>query len=130
LVRERYLDDQGFAARFARTGLRHRGLGRNRIRQGLRQRGVGRDQAEAGLAEALDDVSEAAALEALARRYWQTRQRDEPQRRLRNLWGFLVRRGYPADLVAARLRAWWPSWRDALDGLEPPEETETDQKDD
>ena len=36
---ERYLDDAGFAERFARSRLAHQGLGRLRIRQGLRQRG-------------------------------------------------------------------------------------------
>jgi len=35
-----------------------------------------------------------------------------------------VRRGYPAELVSARLGALWPRLRDALDGLEPGEADE------
>ncbi len=121
---ERYLDDSGFAERFARSRLAGRGLGRLRVRQGLRERGVDRGTAEAGLRAALREVPEADALEAVARRYWRQRTRDEPANRLRKLWAFLLRRGYPAPLVNDRLRALWPRWRDAIEGLEPVEETE------
>ena len=81
-----------------------------------------RSVAEAGLQEALGDVSEAPVIDTLARRYWKSREKDEPRQRLRKLWAFLVRRGFPADLVHARLRALWPRWSDALEGLEPVEE--------
>jgi len=118
---ERLLDDQGFAARYARSRLQHRGLGRNRLRQGLRAKGVGRTEAEAGLQEALEQVSEAEVLDGVARRYWKSRAREAPERKLRNLWAFLLRRGFPATLILSRLRALWPRWQDALDGLEPAE---------
>ena len=119
LRHERYLDDAGFAARLARSRLAHHHVGRNRVRMELRKKGVGRATAEAGLREALGEVSEAAALDAQARRFWRTRAADEPARRVRKLWVFLVRRGFPADLVQARLRRLWPRWSDALEGLEP-----------
>ncbi len=121
---ERYLDDAGFAERFARSRLARHGLGRLRVRQGLRERGVERGVAEAGLRAALREVPEAEVLDALARRYWRQRARDEPAHRLRKLWAFLLRRGFPAPLVSARLRALWPRWGDALTGLEPAEESE------
>jgi SOS response regulatory protein OraA/RecX len=89
----------------------------------LRARGVARLAAEKGLTDALADVSEAEALEAQARKYWRERQRDEPAQRLRKLWAFLLRRGYPAGLVRERLAALWPRWQDALDGLEPEDDT-------
>ena len=73
----------------------------------------------AGLRDALAEVNEAAVVDALARRFWKSRDKDEPAQRLRKLWAFLLRRGFPADLVNARLRALWPRWSDALDGLEP-----------
>jgi regulatory protein len=116
---ERYLDDAAFAARFARSRMADRGLGRHRVRLGLRERGVAPAIAEQGLQEALTEVSEAGALDALARRYWRQRGREEPQRRVRGLWLFLVRRGFPAGLVHERLRALWPRFRDALEGLDP-----------
>ena len=121
---ERYLDDAGFAERFARSRLARHGLGPLRVRQGLRQRGVERGVAEAGLRAALREVPEAEVLDALARRYWRQHTRDEPPHRLRKLWAFLLRRGFPAPLVGARLRALWPRWRDAIEGLEPVEESQ------
>jgi regulatory protein len=120
-----YLDDAGFAARFARSRLAHQGQGRYRIRQALRAKGVSGPPAEKGLETALAEVSEAAALEALAQRYWRRRTSDDPRRRLRSVWAALVRRGFPASLVSERVAALWPRWRDALAGLEAPETDET-----
>jgi len=129
LRERRFLDDAGFASRYARSRLQHRGVGRNRLRAGLRAKGVSRETAETGLKDALDQVSEPAALDRVARQYWKGRTRQEPQRKLRNLWAFLLKRGFPATLVVARLRALWPRWQDALDGLDPegPEEFDGDE---
>jgi regulatory protein len=118
LRRERYLDDAGFAARLARSRMAHSGLGRHRVRMELRKKGVTRATAEAGLQEALAEVPESEVLDGLARRFWKSHDSDEPPHRLRKLWAFLVRRGFPADLVHERLRALWPRWREALEGLE------------
>jgi regulatory protein len=122
LKSQRALDDARFASAYARSRLADRGLGRNRIRAELQRRGVKRAVVEKGLKEALHEVSESSALDALARRFWQRRQGEEPSRRLQKLWAFLLRRGYPADLVHARLTALWPRWSDALADLEPAEE--------
>jgi len=124
LRRERYLDDAGYAERFARSRLAHHGHGRALIRQGLRQRGVTRSQTEDGLASALREVDEKGVLDALARRYWRQHAKVEPERRLPRLWAFLLRRGFAAGLVHERLSALWPRWADALEGLEPAEPVE------
>jgi regulatory protein len=118
---QRYVDDDAYAARYARSRLAHHGQGRARIRQGLRQRGVGSEQMEAGLLAALQEVSEDEVLDKLARRYWRQNTRVEPARRLPRLWGFLLRRGFAAEHVRRRLRALWPRWSDALEGIEPAE---------
>jgi regulatory protein len=117
----RYLDDAGYAERFARTRLLHHGLGRMRIRQGLRLRGVARATAEAGMAAAAQEVPEAAVVDTLARRYWRQQAGVEPARRLPRLWTFLLRRGFAPGLVRDRLTTLWPRWADALEGLEPVE---------
>jgi regulatory protein len=114
---EGYLDDQGYAARFARSRLAHHGLGRRRVQADLAQRGVARATIDAGLDAALAEVSEQDSLDAQARRYWRSHARDEPARRMRKLWAFLCRRGFPPGLVHQRLRALWPRWRDAVDDL-------------
>ena len=125
LRQERYLDDAGCAARFARSRLAHQGQGRYRIRQALRTKGVTGAPAEKGLATALSEVSEVAALEAVARRYWRNRPDEDPRVRMRRVWAALVRRGFPASLVSERVAALFPRWRDALAGLEAPETDET-----
>jgi regulatory protein len=122
LRRERYVDDEGYAERFARSRLANQGLGRLRIRQALRQRGVGRGETDAGIRRAAAEVDEKAVLDGVARRYWKQHARIEPERRLARLWAFLVRRGFPPGLVGERLSALWPRWSDALLGLEPGEE--------
>ena len=115
---QRYLDDAGFAERFARSRLLGHRVGRNRIRQGLRQRGVDRVVAEEGLRKALAGrYRRREALEAAARAYWRTHGRDEPRIRVRKLWAFLLRRGFPVDLVTERLGSLWPRHRSALEGL-------------
>jgi regulatory protein len=122
LRRERALDDRRFAEAYSRSRLTRRGLGRQRIRQDLHRRGVPRAVVEAGLGEALADAPEGPVIDALARRYWAAHTRDEPAQRVRKLWGFLVRRGFPPGLVHERLRALWPRWQEALQGLEPGED--------
>ena len=119
---EKYLDDAGFAERFARSRVAHHGLGRHRVSQALRARGVSRAIIVKGMAEALRDVSEADALESLARRYWRLHPRDEPLRRIRKLWAFLLRRGFPAGMVRERVAALWPRWREGLEDLPEPDE--------
>ena len=122
LRRERYLDDSGFAERFARSRMAHQGHGRLRIRHDLRERGVDRGVTEAGIAGALREVDERDVLDGLARRYWRQHTGVEPQRRLPRLWAFLLRRGFAPGLVRERLSALWPRWSDALEGLDPAEE--------
>jgi regulatory protein len=125
LRRERYLDDAGYAERFARSRLAHQGLGRSRIRQALRVRGVSRGETEAGIRTALREVDEQAVVDQLARRYWKQHVSVEPARRLPRLWAFLLRRGFAVGLVHARLKTLWPRWADALEGLDPaPYDTE------
>ena len=119
-----YVDDRGFAARYARSRLQHHGLGRQRVRQELRRRGVARSTAEAGLTEALGDVPEEQVLDRMARRYWKARQRDAPGKRARGLYMYLIRRGFPAILILERFRVLWPRHRDLLEGVEPLGESE------
>jgi regulatory protein len=121
---EKFLDDQGLATRFTRSHVVHHGAGRNRVRQALRARGLLRGIIEEGVAAALRDVSEAEALETVARRYWRQHGRDAPLPRIRKLWAFLLRRGFPAGLVRERLGTLWPRWREGLVDL-PEDETVT-----
>jgi regulatory protein len=119
LRQERYIDDRGFAARYARSRLVHHGLGRHRLRHELRKKGVGPKTIEAGVAEALAEIPEQDVLDRLARRYWQAHHKDAPAKRARGLYMYLIRRGFPATLILERCRVLWPKHGDLLDGVEP-----------
>jgi SOS response regulatory protein OraA/RecX len=127
LRRESLLDDGRFSARFAASRIGRGGMGSRRVRQALERRGVAPRVAAAGLAEALRDVSEADTLDRVARSYWRQRSADDPERRVRRLWRFLLGRGFSADLVRERVRALWPKHGDVLEGMEPlsPEDMES-----
>ena len=122
----RFVDDDAYALRFAQSRIGRRGQGRHRVRQALHRRGVPRATIERGLEAALREVSEAEALDEVARRYWRSHERDEPRRRMRKLCDHLLRRGFPGSLVRDRVRALWPSWSEMLDGAEPQELDEND----
>jgi regulatory protein len=119
LREQRYIDDRGFAARYARSRLLHHGLGQHRVQQELKRRGVARRTVEAGVAEALADIPEKDVLDRAARQYWKSRERDAPAKRARGLYMYLIRRGFPATLILERFRALWPKHRDLLEGVEP-----------
>jgi regulatory protein len=118
---QKFVDDPSLGARFARSRMGEHGLGQHRVRRALQQKGVSRGIIEESLQAALADVSEADAVDRLARRFWRQKERLEPARRVQALWAFLLRRGFPAGLVGQRLRSLWPNWSDALAGLEPAE---------
>jgi regulatory protein len=124
LRREGLLNDSRLAERIARTRIEGRGLGRRRVRRELSQRGVSAKTAEAGLARALDEISEGGVLDAAARGYWALHGAVPPEARVRRLYAFLLRRGFPPSLVHERLHALWPRLGEAFLGLEPAPEDE------
>jgi len=105
----RYLDDRTYAERYTRSRLQGQRQGRIKIRQGLRTRGVAGELVERALSQAAADGIEKDALDSAARSYWRTHPRTEPALRIRRLFVFLMRRGFPAALVHERLRALWPT---------------------
>jgi regulatory protein len=119
----RYVDDKTYAERYTRSRLVLQGKGRGHIRHGLRRRGVAGTLVDGALRQAAADGLEQEALDAVAAKYWRLHARVAPPDRLRRLWAFLIRRGFPAGLVHARLRALWPGQDEILEGLEvEPEE--------
>jgi regulatory protein len=120
----RYVDDGTYAERYTRSRLLGRGQGRMRIRQDLRTRGVASELVEQALRGAIAEGTETEALDAVARSYWKTHPRVEPVLRLRRMFVFLMRRGFPGGLVHERLRALWPKPGASLEELEAGDETD------
>jgi regulatory protein len=116
------LNDHTYAARLTRTKIAHSGVGSMRVRGSLRQHGVANATADAAISEVLADVSEQDALDHAAKRYWPRTAKHEPRDRLRRAFAHLMRRGFPAPLIVARLRVLFPKGTDALDGLDETED--------
>lgn len=118
LVARRAVDDASLSYRRARQGLASGTAGPYRVRQQLRRRGARSGDVESGLAAALEEVPIDAAIDDLARREWSRRATEDPARRLIKVANLLLRRGFPATRVHARLSTLWPKGREVLDGLE------------
>ena len=95
-----YVDDAGFARRFAEDRRNLDGWGNERIERRLATLGVAREHVRAALADGGHDELDAAC-ELLARRF--PAPPDTPRDRERAL-GFLVRKGYELELAHDALR--------------------------
>ena len=101
LIELGYLDDAGYAVRFAEDRRRLDGWGSERIARRLRELGVDREHIDAAIAGQDPEEEMAAALELLRRRCPSPPEtRAERDRAL----GILVRRGYAPDLAFDALR--------------------------
>lgn len=95
------LDDNRYAAQFARGRLLGPGSSRRRIRQQLFQRGIGSDVADAAIESVIDEesVDLAAVIEKDARKKLASLSGLEPLVVKRRLYSHLARRGYDVDEI-------------------------------
>ena len=94
-----YVDDQAFARQWADGRASRRHLGSLRLRDELQRKGIPRDLADAAVRQAFaESGEEERALEA-ARRRLPALRRQNAERAAARLRGYLLRRGYPADVV-------------------------------
>lgn len=103
-VRQRILDDAGFARAWVEDRGVKRGYGRARLGRELRRRGVPDDVVDQALAR-LDDTDEVGQAMTLARARAQRMPATlEPVKVANRLVGFLVRRGYPSHVATSVAR--------------------------
>lgn len=112
LESEQLVDDEQYARQFATSRLRSGLKGRLMIRQELQQRGVPKQVAAEALAE-LDRDSELNAAKTLAEKKSRTIKGDMRQRKTK-LMAFLLRRGFPGDVVREAMRD--IEWKDEESG--------------
>jgi len=94
-----YLDDGAFARWWAQARAKGRRVGSLRLRQELAAKGIPRDLAKAAIDAAFEEgPEEDRALEA-GRRRLSTLARTAPERAATRLSGYLLRRGYPPQMV-------------------------------
>ncbi len=99
-----YVDDRAFAQQWAdgRAGRRH--IGSLRLRDELQRKGIPRDLADAAVRQAFTESGEEErALDAARRRLPALRRRNA-ERAAPKLRDYLLRRGYPGDVVRRVLR--------------------------
>ncbi|MEJ5945109.1 regulatory protein RecX [Pseudokineococcus basanitobsidens] len=98
------VDDEAYAGMLVRSRQETRGLARRALQHELRRKGVDDDVARGALADVTDEDERAAAEDLVARRLRATRGLDR-QVRERRLAGVLARKGYPAGVAYAVVRA-------------------------
>jgi regulatory protein len=100
-----YLDDEKFAVGYASSKVRQQPIGRRRLEQSLARKKVERAVAD----EALDQVFAETSEEELINRAIEkrTRLRGKPQTRAeaKSLFDYLLRQGFPFELVGDKVRA-------------------------
>ncbi|QGG56592.1 regulatory protein RecX [Paenibacillus sp. B01] len=102
LQQERVVDDRDYARMFASQRLRSSQKGSRLIRMELEQRGIPKETAGHAV-EALDDEEERRAALKAGEKKWRSLKGEERDKRMK-LTGFLLRRGFPSDLVRETVR--------------------------
>jgi regulatory protein len=97
-----YIDDAVFARELARE--RSRGYGARRVLEELRKKGVDREVAREAVDREYAGRSELEEARDLASRRYNNREGSDAQ--ARRVYGFLRRRGYPADVCAEVARGY------------------------
>ncbi|BBH20797.1 regulatory protein RecX [Paenibacillus baekrokdamisoli] len=103
LKQERLVDDTSYANRFATERMSNQLKGRRLLRQELEQRGIDRSTAKEA-SDQLDEESEAEVAIRAASKKWPYI-KGEPHERRHKLAGFLLRRGFPSEIVKRAINA-------------------------
>ncbi len=112
------VDDDAFARAWVESRHRGKGLSRRALAAELRRRGVA-DHTAATALDALDPEVELQSARVLVRRKLGSTAGLPPQVRLRRLAGLLARKGYPAGLAMAVVRAELDAHDDLAGDIEP-----------
>ena len=99
-----HVDDRAFAAAWAESRARGRGFGSRRLREELTAKGVARPLVEQAVRAAFADTDEATRARAAAARRLPVLRRAAPEQAARRLHDYLVRRGFPSEIVRRVVR--------------------------
>lgn len=104
LTLERALDDRRTALAYARSAVALKGRARGRVLREIAALGIARPTADAAVQEVFGEVDEPALLEQALTKRW-PRGRPLTLSDKQRLYRALLRQGFPADAIAAALRA-------------------------
>ncbi len=99
-----WVDDRAFAAAWAESRARGRGFGSRRLREELFTKGVARPLVDAAVREAFATTDEETQALGVARRRLARIRRAAPEDAARRLHAYLLRRGFPGDVVRRVVR--------------------------
>jgi regulatory protein len=116
LKAERALDDARVALACARSAVRLKGRGRERVRRAVESLGISRDLARAAVDEVFGEIDESALIERALDKRWprvagsrtnstDPDAHDAARRELQRIYQALVRQGFPPDRVMQAIRA-------------------------
>jgi regulatory protein len=114
LKSERALDDHRVALACARSAVRLKGRGRERVRRAVESLGISRDLARAAVDEVFGEIDESALIDRALDKRWPRvaaaagGAADAPtldRRGLQRIYQALVRQGFPADRVMQAIKA-------------------------
>ncbi len=99
-----YVDDRAFAQQWADGRASRRHIGSLRLRGELQRKGIRRDLADAAVRQAFTESGEEERALDAARRRLPALRRQHAERAAPKLRDYLLRRGYPVDVVRRTLR--------------------------
>jgi regulatory protein len=116
LKSERALDDRRVALACARSAVRLKGRGRERVRRAIESLGISRDLARAAIDEVFAEIDESALIARALDKRWPRptattgrsagSEPTAPDRRdIQRIYQSLIRQGFPADRVMQAIRA-------------------------
>jgi regulatory protein len=110
LKAERALDDRRVALACARSAVRLKGRGRERVRRAIESLGISRDLARAATDEVFTEIDESALIDRALDKRWPrvlaaAPAHDAVRRETQRIYQALVRQGFPSDRVMQAIRS-------------------------
>lgn len=100
-----YLDDAHYALGYASSKLRQQPMGRRRLQQSLRLKKVDRAVADEALDQVFAETSEDELIDRAIQKRIRLRGRPTTREQAKSLVDYLLRQGFPFELVGEKVRA-------------------------
>src|SRR5882672_11891276 len=100
-----YLDDERYAVGYASAKVRQQPIGRRRLEQSLRLKKVDRAVADEALDQVFAETSEEQLIDQAIEKRVRLRGRPKNRAEAKSLFDYLLRQGFPFELVSDKVRA-------------------------
>jgi regulatory protein len=100
-----YLDDERFAFGFASSKVRQKPVGRQRLQRDLQFKKVDRETADEAIKLVFEETPEEDLLARAIEKRLRLRGRPQTRAEIKSLFDYLLRQGFPYEMVAEKVRA-------------------------